>query len=151
VIGHAATADGLLNLLLALAFFDLHRWYEAPRRELLLRVYLWMALGLLAKGPVGLLLPAASSFLFFALRGQWRRWFAGALDWRGWLVLAAVVAPWTIAVIQYDGGEFLRGFLFEHNVGRYTQTREGHGGQWYYYLIAAPLILLPFSGLAPAL
>ncbi|MDN5873688.1 MAG: glycosyltransferase family 39 protein, partial [Sinobacteraceae bacterium] len=57
VIGHAAIADALLNLFLALTFFDIYRYFDRPGRGVMLRVYLWMGLGLLAKGPVAVALP----------------------------------------------------------------------------------------------
>ena len=50
VIGRASTADALLNLLLALALLDGWRWLEGGRAAPLRRAYLWIALGLLAKG-----------------------------------------------------------------------------------------------------
>jgi hypothetical protein len=34
-----------------------------------------------------------------------------------------------------------------HNVQRFSGSLEGHGGSAFYYLIAVPLLLLPWSGL----
>ena len=73
IIAKAATADAVLNLFLALSFFDIYRWYLRPERGTLLRIYLWVGLGFLTKGPVALLFPVLVSFLFFlnehSLRG----------------------------------------------------------------------------------
>lgn len=149
LIGHAATADALLNLLIAATLLDLYRYYEAPRRALVLRVFLWMGLGVLTKGPVAVIIPALVSLAFFAGQRRSRDWLAGVLDWRGWLVLLAVVLPWSIACWRADGGEWLRHFLLDHNLGRYNSTLQGHGGKLYYYLVALPLIVLPFSALLP--
>jgi len=149
LIGHAATADALLNLLIAATLLDLYRYYEAPRRALVLRVFLWMGLGVLTKGPVAILIPALVSLPFFLGQGRGRDWLAGVCDWRGWLVLLAVVLPWIIACWQADGGEWIRHFLLDHNLGRYNSTLQGHGGKPYYYLVALPLIVLPFSALLP--
>jgi len=149
MIGHAATADALLNLLIAAALLDLYRHFETPRRAILLRVYLWVGLGLLTKGPVALVIPAAASFLFFLHERRLRDWFAAAFDWRGWLLLLAVVLPWALLCWRADGGEWIRQFLLEHNLGRYGSTLQGHGGKLYYYLLALPLIVLPFSALLP--
>lgn len=150
LIGHAATADALLNLLIAAALLDLYRYYEAPRRALVLRVFLWTGLGVLTKGPVAIVIPALVSLIFFAWQGRLRDWLAGVLDWRGWLLLLAIVLPWGVACWIADGGEWLRHFLFDHNLGRYGQTLQGHGGKPYYYLLALPLIVLPFTALLPA-
>ncbi|NGY04691.1 ArnT family glycosyltransferase [Solimonas terrae] len=150
VIGHAATADGLLNLLLASAGLDIFRWYEQPRRSTLLRVYLAIGLGLLAKGPVALAIPGAVSLLFFATQGRLRLWWRAVLDPLGWLLLTIVVAPWVYASIRQDGGIFLGHFLLDQNVGRYSRTMEHHGGHWWFYLAALPLIVLPFTGVLRA-
>ena len=58
-IGRAATADSLLNLLLVLAVFDAWRWLESESKTALRRAFAWMGLGLLAKGPVAVLVPVA--------------------------------------------------------------------------------------------
>lgn len=54
-IGRAATADALLNCLLALTLFDVWRHLESGARAPLLRAFLWMGLGALTKGPVALM------------------------------------------------------------------------------------------------
>lgn len=150
LIGHAATADALLNLLIASAGLDIFRWYERPRRATLLRAYLAIGLGLLAKGPVALAIPGAASLIFCAWQGRFGLWLRAALDPLGWLLMIAVVAPWVLASIRDDGGAFLRHFLLDHNVGRYAETMQNHGGHWWFYLAALPLIVLPFTGLLRA-
>ncbi|WP_028008930.1 ArnT family glycosyltransferase [Solimonas flava] len=150
LIGHAATADALLNLLIASAGLDIFRWYERQRRTTLLRVYLAIGLGLLAKGPVALAIPGAASLLFFVWQGRFGLWLRAVLDPLGWLLMITVVAPWVAASIHNDGGAFLRHFLLDHNVGRYTETMQNHGGHWWFYLATLPLIVLPFTGVLRA-
>lgn len=147
IIAQAAIADALLNLLLTLSMTDLYREFEAPSRKQRLRIYLWMGLGFLVKGPVAVLIPLLASGAFYALSGKIREWSRGLFEWRGWLVLLAVVAPWLLAVYNAQGWDFFVGFFGEHNLGRFTHTREGHGGSLFYYLWALPLVLMPFSGL----
>lgn len=149
LIGHAATADAILNLLLAAALLDIYRWFESPRGHLLLRVYLWMGLGVLTKGPVAILLPLLISLLYALWQGRWRDWLRAAFDLRGMAVLLAVVLPWGMLSWLSDGGDFIRHFLFDHNFGRYQHTLQGHGGTPLYYLAAIPLILWPFVALLP--
>lgn len=149
VIGHAATADALLNLCIAGAMLDVLRWFEQPRRAVLLRIYVWLALGTLTKGPIAVAIPLVASLLNAGFHGRLRDWLRAVFDPLGWLVYVAIVAPWIVSLSLRDGGDFLRHFLFDHNVGRYTQTLQNHGGEAWYYLIWLPLILLPFSGLLP--
>lgn len=146
VIGRSATADAWLNLWLALTFIEIARWQEEQRRATLLRAYLWMGLGFLTKGPVAIAIPVLASLLFFLSERRWRDWLKAAFHPGGWLVLAAVTVPWYVLVFLREGGGFFYGFFIEHNLMRFTETREGHGGTFLYYFIALPLVLSPFIG-----
>ena len=150
LIGHAATADALLNLLLALTLLDLWRWFESPSRKRLLLVYLWIGLGLLTKGPVAVALPVMVVLPFTLITRRWKDTLKAAFYLPGWLVMLAVFMPWAVALTLKDGGDFFRHFLLDHNVGRYSETMESHGGKLWYYLAALPLIVLPFAAWLPA-
>ena len=184
LIGHAATADALLNLWLALTLLDLWRWFafdvpspsgrgagvrgaladsalslirryatpspEGRRNLLLLRVYLWIGLGLLTKGPVAVALPVMVVLPFALLAQRSRDALKAAFFMPGWLLTLAVFLPWAVALTLKDGGDFFRHFLLDHNVGRYSETMESHGGKLWYYLAALPLIVLPFAAWLPA-
>jgi hypothetical protein len=45
--------------------------------------------------------------------------------------------------------DFAWQFLLQHNLGRYAQAAEGHGGGPLYYLLWLPIVLLPYSALLP--
>lgn len=149
VIGRACTADALLDLLLALTLFDAWRHLETGRRAPLLRAYLWIGLGLLAKGPIALIIPAAASLLYLAVLRSPGRWLRVAFDPWGWVVLLAVAGPWYGYALQRHGMDFVNGFLVKHNVARYASTLEKHGGSLFYYLLMVPVLLLPWSALLP--
>ena len=146
IIGRAATADALLNLLLALTLFDAWRHLESGRRAPLLRSFMWMGLGALTKGPIALLIPAAVTLLYCASRKQWRRWLKSVTDPLGWLVFLLLVVPWYAAALKIHGQLFIDGFILRHNVERFSGTLEGHGGGIAYYLFTVPLLLLPWTG-----
>ena len=146
-IGRAATADALLNCLLALTLFDVWRHLESGARAPLLRAFLWMGLGALTKGPVALIVPAAVSLLYCASRGEWLRWARMVFNPLGWLLLVAIVAPWYLHAYARHGQDFIDGFIMRHNVQRFSGSLEGHGGSAFYYVLAVPLLLLPWSGL----
>lgn len=112
-------------------------------------------LAMLAKGPVGLVLP----LLAFITYASWQaaldpgrsgsraaRWaaalHAGCLGARPLLISAAALAvagPWYALVGIRTGGEWLEGFLLVHNLARFTGTMEGHSGSTLLYY---PLVLL---------
>jgi 4-amino-4-deoxy-L-arabinose transferase-like glycosyltransferase len=147
VIGRGATADALLNLFLALAMFDIYRYQAEPRVRYRRRAWLWMALGVLAKGPVALLVPGAASLLAFGLQGQLRQWWKALRDPAGWLILLAVAGPWYLLEYLRQGQAFIDGFFLRHNVERFIAPLQGHSGSLLYYVPVALLLLLPYSGL----
>ena len=147
VIGRGATADALLNLFLALAMFDIYRYMAQPLARYRRQAWLWMALGLLTKGPVALLIPFAASGLAFALHGKARAWRQALLDPAGWLILLAVAGPWYLLEYLRQGDAFIAGFFMRHNVERFMAPLQGHRGNLLYYLPAALLLTLPYSGL----
>lgn len=145
IISHAAIADALLDLLLALSLLDLYRALDAPTPWVRRRLFVWIGLGLLAKGPIALLLPVIVSLPWALWQRRMALWLRSAFDPLGWLLLLAVVLPWSVASWRSDGGEFLRHFLIDHNVGRYENTLQGHGGHPWYYLAFIWLIVAPFT------
>lgn len=155
LIAKAAVADAVLNLFIALAFFAVYRYLQAPdpgsdRRQLRL-AYLWMGLGFLTKGPVAVVFPLLVSALFVLseLPGSTdplRRWWRAVWHPPGWLIFLAVAAPWYLAIYLDDGAGFFRSFFLQHNLGRFDSAMQGHNGFPGYYLVMLPIILLPFSG-----
>jgi len=150
-IGRAATADALLNLLLALATLDAWRHLEGGAKAPLRRTYLWIGLGLLAKGPVALVIPVGATLAWALASGALRRWARAAFDPAGWAILLAVAAPWYAYALHRHGWAFVDGFLIRHNVARYTSVLEGHRGSLGYYVLALPLLVLPWTALVPGL
>jgi 4-amino-4-deoxy-L-arabinose transferase-like glycosyltransferase len=150
-IGRAATADALLNLLLVLAAFDAWRWLETQHQAPLRRAFAWMGLGLLAKGPVAVLVPVAAAGVWLIAAWDWRfmgrRVLQAVSDLPAWALLIGIAAPWYAYALHRHGQAFIDGFFVRHNLARYTGTLEQHGGGWAYYLAVMPLLLLPWAPL----
>lgn len=146
VIAKAATADAVLNLFLALSFFEIYRWYLRPERGTLLRVYFWMGLGFLTKGPVAVFFPLVASLLFFLSQQSLRQWLRAVFFPWGWLLFIAVAVPWYVAIYIDNGSGFFESFFLKHNVGRFGDAMHSHKGFFGYYFVVLPLIMLPFTG-----
>jgi len=105
----------------------------------------------LAKGPIGVGLPLLAFLLFAASRKQssiairWRATIAGVRPLTIILAAAAVAVPWYVWVGLRTDGEWLRGFLFVHNVGRFAAAMEGHSGSLFYYPAVVAVGLFPWS------
>lgn len=147
VIGRAATADALLNLFVALCLLDAYRYFENPGSVARHRVYLWMGLGVLAKGPIAILIPLVVSLFYAAVRKRWLDLRRALVNPLGWLIMSAVALPWYVLEYQAQGQAFIDGFFLKHNIGRFSSTMEGHGGNLFYYIPVTLLVCLPFTGL----
>ncbi len=147
LIGRAATADALLNLCITLSLFDLWRYWEKPSRLVLFRLFFWLGCGFLTKGPIAVAIPLLVSAYLYLSQGQWRTWLQTVLSPYGWIVFLAIALPWYALEYAVQGQAFIDGFFLKHNLDRFADTMEGHGGTIWYYFIALPFILLPFSGL----
>ena len=147
-MARTATADALLGLFFVLIFIDLWRVIStnsvASRRKLAL----WVALGLLVKGPVAIVLPLGALAIYGLLipiaRANLKALF---LDLGTWVILLAVSCPWYLYAYARHGQNFINGFLLKHNVERFMGSMEGHSGHWSYFLVALPLLWLPWSTL----
>lgn len=146
IIASAATADALLNMWLALIFFDIYRYYEQPSRRYIWRVYFWFGFAMLTKGPVGIFLPLVVSLVFFAGSKAMKPWLRAVFNPVGWLIFLVVALPWHVALYLDQGPAFFRAFFLKQNLGRFSSTMESHGGSIFYYFWVLPLSLLPFSG-----
>lgn len=111
----------------------------------------FVGLGLLAKGPLGLLLPALATGSYLLLtrdRDAWRRILSPAAA----ILAMAVALPWYVLAWRENGQAFVDVFLLNHNLQRFTSTIHRHPGPFYYYVPVVLLGLAPWSGLVgPAL
>jgi 4-amino-4-deoxy-L-arabinose transferase-like glycosyltransferase len=144
VIGRAATADALLNLLLALTGLRLWRFAIDGHATDLRWACWWAGWGLLTKGPVAVLVPGAALLLWSLSTGHGQRLRQALVDWRGWLILLGVSLPWYSYALWRHGQAFIDGFFLRHNLARFSGPLEGHGGSLLYYLLVLPLLWLPW-------
>ncbi len=193
VAGRAATPDSVLIFCSTVAlmlyvlgtFAPRHnpadaarmRWegYYFPQNyACVLAMYAMMGLGVLAKGPVGFIVPCAVIGMFMLIqrlhpqdnetwnqRGWLARVTVSALRpfhprhfletvWRMRpftlvLVVLLVAAPWYVVVGIETGGEWPSRFLLSENFSRATSSFENHNGGLWFYPLAILLGFFPWS------
>jgi len=155
--GRVATTDMFLSSAITLALFSFllaHRRFDRPAAARLGRIgfSLFSGIAVLAKGPVGVLLPGLVIVVFLSLTGQWPRWWRPGALLAMALLFAGVCLPWYMAATQANGSVFVDGFLGFSNIQRFTSVLYRHPGPPWFYLPWVLLLLLPWSlFLAPAL
>lgn len=98
--------------------------------------------GVLAKGPVAIAFGVLIAAVTWWREPQLRARFRGG--WIGATVLAiGVMALWYWPIYLANKDDFVRGFLYEQNVGRFLGGDTAHTVPWYGYLIFyVPVILV---------
>lgn len=182
VAGRAATPDALLIFFCTLAITLFVRAVFGDQRQaarpthfpssipVVVAIYAAMGLAVLAKGPVGFVLPTAVIGMYLLIARlppqpppvNWWSWLVFVLRPFAplhflrtcWLMrpvtaivtIAAVSLPWYAWVTWRTDGAWTRGFFWEHNVGRAMQVSEGHSGPAVLFYVVAMLVgFFPWS------
>jgi len=174
VAARAATPDSVLIFCVTMAIWLFARGYTKSGNPFSIRsshvgIYLFLGLAILAKGPIGFVLPmAVMGWLLLqrdwiaspkadAKAGFLRRTlepFHPRRFWRtlksmkpitGTAIALLIAAPWFIAVGIATDGEFLRRFFLEENFGRATTVLENHNGGLWFYPLAILVGFFPWS------
>ncbi len=148
--GRMAQIDALLCflVLVALSAFEAHRSGEAPGRRAGLLFWAATGLAVLAKGPVGLVIPVGIAIATLAFDRNLRAWRSFA-PWSGPAVFVLVVGAWmAIATIGGQGEYSVWGAFEKHVLNRAIHGMHHKQPAWYYAKVL-PVQLLPWSGLLP--
>jgi 4-amino-4-deoxy-L-arabinose transferase-like glycosyltransferase len=135
--------DPYLIFFNTLSVFTAFVYFSEKRFSALLVCAIAFGLGILAKGPVAVVLPGLAIFCWLVWQRNWKAIFHWHLIVAA-IVMLAVALPWYLAVHHATGGAWTRGFFLEHNIGRFEKPMEGHGGLF----VLVPLFVM--LGLLPA-
>lgn len=146
-----ASTDMQLAAPFTVAMLGWYAWYETGSKFWLIDLYIFLAIGTLAKGPVAPFLAGLIILVFCYLRGDLRAALKTALWWPGLLVFFAISLPWYI-LVQNANPHFIRTFIFEHNLARFSTDKYHHAQPFWYYVPVLMLALIPWTFFAiPAL
>jgi 4-amino-4-deoxy-L-arabinose transferase-like glycosyltransferase len=140
-----ATPDMVLTAAITAALLAALLFTRASGRERALYGMLsclFMGLGVLAKGLVGIVLVLAILAVYLVVSGQLK-----SVRWRDYLVglvvVLAVAGTWYIPVTLRHGWTFIEEFFIRHHFERYTTNEFGHPQPVYFFLLVA------FAGTVP--
>ena len=135
--------DLLFAAVVALGMTCLYRgWIKSFAPFWLAAGFLLMGAATLIKSPLGIAFAVVTSVLFLFWRGT-----PGRLNSRdglpGFTLMLLMILAW--AAVLYLGGhqEYLRNMVMQQLAGRVLEGGN-HGQLWWYYLVALPVIWLPW-------
>jgi len=141
-----ANHDMLVGGLIAAAVLAIARAVDKPPQvDLRWLVGGWVlcALAMLAKGLIGVVLPALVIGPWLLAQGRWRQ-VIGLLHPLALLAFVAVAAPWFIAMqLRYPG--FFDYFFVEQHFRRFAQSNFNNVHGAWFFIVAMPLLTLPWA------
>jgi 4-amino-4-deoxy-L-arabinose transferase-like glycosyltransferase len=131
--GAGARVDMTLTFFMEIAFFEFILIAEGltARR---MTLYFALAMAVLAKGPVGLILPGLVALVWMAVVGRWDVLGEMRLR-RGALLVALVAGGWYVAATAAGGTAFVHKQILAENLFRFLHDsafHEGHAHPFYY-------------------
>ncbi|HUS00380.1 MAG TPA: glycosyltransferase family 39 protein [Chitinophagaceae bacterium] len=135
--------DPYLIFFITLGLFSAFTWLKENSISQLYISAAAFALATLAKGPVALALPGLCLLIWIISEKKWKSFFTWHL-FPALILLLAITLPWYIAVHNATGGAWTRGFFIEHNLNRFSDPQEGHGGSFLLTILFVLVGLLPF-------
>ena len=147
LIAKAAIADSLLNMFIALSMFSLFTYIKTDCKKYLYISFLAIAFGFLTKGPVAILIPLATYFLYSLIKNNLKKFLKDVFNPIGILLFSIIALPWYILAYLDQGEKFINGFFLKHNLDRFKTSFEGHKGSLFYFIPVVLIGFLPWSTL----
>jgi len=134
ILSRAVVHDISLVFFVTLALFSFYLAFtsEGHRKRYVLLFYVSSGFAVLAKGPVGVVLPALIIGLFLILKGR-LRFLKQMQIGLGTLVFLAVAAPWYI-LISLKNSDYAVYFFIQQNLMNFLASKIGHPQPFYYYI-----------------
>jgi 4-amino-4-deoxy-L-arabinose transferase-like glycosyltransferase len=137
---HGASTDMPVTAMITLGLCGFWLFEAEPgdrKSRWILAAYGWFGLALLAKGLIGVMLPAGIIGVYLVLTRQ-----LGKLRDLRWLpglaILLVLALIWYAPVTARHGWAFINEFFISHHFQRFTSTKFHHPGPVYYFI---PVIL----------
>lgn len=134
--------DMILTLFVTIGVFTFYRGYAQDSPKFRIWSFIAMGLGLLAKGPFGIVFPLAIALTALTASGKWRRLWCRETA-IGLCALVAMLGCWIVPAVGIAGIGYLEKLIGKQIVER-AVAGVNHGEPTYYYLWILPVILLPW-------
>lgn len=146
-----AKTDAVLSACCTLAFGGMLRaylWRDQPLTRATLGLF-WggVALGVLVKGPI-ILMVAGLAAMVLSIRERSARWLIALRPVWGLLAVAAVVAPWFIAITLKSQGTFFTEAVGKDMLAKVGSAQEKHGAPPGFYFFSFFATFWPGAALA---
>lgn len=139
----AASTDMPLAAMFSIAMLAWYSWVEDGNKKHLAGFYAFLALAMLAKGPVAPFLAGVIIFIFAVAQRT------PAIAWKtlwipGILFFCVIALPWYV-LVQVRNPQFFHEFVVEHNLARFGTNLYHHPEPFWYYVPVTLLGWVPWA------
>lgn len=108
--------------------------------------YIFAALGVLAKGLPGVVLPFAIVFVSYLIAGRLKEIFKPIYILPGVILFFLIMLPWHINMLQTYGDLFYREYIYKHHLERFIDSKEiGRKEPFYFFFVVFTVGFLPWA------
>lgn len=147
-VGLARTVftDMIFTVLILLAFLSFFYAYLKAKHKALgiILFFFFCALATLTKGPLGLLLPLISVFIFLGIRKELKFIFCLESLW-GLLFFCLTAIPWYWFIYKEFGQSFIQEFFINDHWRRLLEAEHLGNDKWYFYPLSMIACMFPWS------
>ena len=140
-----AVSDSLLCATLGVSLLSFWRKISSEDESICIIPWLFLAIGILTKGPVAFVIIFTTLLSFFLTHKNWKRLLLKINPGKGLLITFLVSSPWYFLQLINKGNIFWDNFFGYHNLKRYTSVVNNHAESWWFYFFILILASLPFS------
>ena len=146
ILARKLPIDILLLFFLSASLFFLIRAVNKRESFSWYALYICLSLGFLTKGPIAVIIPAASFFIWTLWSRRFRISEIHLLP--GILIFAAISLPWYVLIFQAHGWTYIAPFFLKDNLGRFIVETMGPSRGLFYYFSVYGTDFFPWSLLA---
>jgi 4-amino-4-deoxy-L-arabinose transferase-like glycosyltransferase len=133
----------VLILLSLAAFFWAYTRKENKGAWIILS-FVFCALAVLAKGPLGALIPLLTVGIFLFVRKGLRFFVSKYFLW-GIFIFALISLPWYIFAVKRYGTSFINEFFYNDHFRRIIEAEHASNDTWYFYPLSILTCIFPWS------
>lgn len=131
-------------ILLALVSFYWGYVQKSRKNTSIISFFIFMALAVLTKGPLGLLVPFLIVLAFLQLKNNLKYLFSTITLW-GILLFVLIAFPWYILMIKKYGSTFTYEFFYNCHLRRILEAEHSMNDTWYFYPASMIICMFPWS------
>jgi len=140
-----AVSDSLLCSTLGISLLSFWRRISSEDDHICITPWLFLAFGILTKGPVAFIIIFTTLLSFLLTHKNWKKLLFKINPGKGLLITLFISSPWYLLQLIENGNVFWDNFFGYHNLKRYTSVVNNHSESWWFYIFILILASLPFS------